>query len=145
MAIIKEIQHHPVDGHVLHVDFQAITANEMITAEIPIEPLGEANGVKNFGGTLEQILRELEVECLPADLPDMVEVDVSALNIGDQITVADLKLPKGVTAQNDPDQAVFGVAAPRVEEEPVAAEAITAPEVIREKKEAPEAEEKEKK
>lgn len=142
-ALIQEVQHHPLGGAVLHVDFHAISMDETIDAEIPVEPQGEPTGVKNYGGILEQNLRSLEVECLPKDLPDVIVVDVSGLNIGDVIHVKDLKLPEGVKALNDEDIPVFAVAEPRVEEEPVAAEAPTAPEVITEKKkEEPEAEKK---
>lgn len=145
-ALIQEVQHHPIGRAILHVDFHAISMDETIEAEIPIAPQGEPTGVKNFGGILEQNLRALEVECLPKDLPDVITVDVSALNIGDIIHVKDLQLPAGVTALNDEEIPVFAVAEPRVEEEPVAAEAPTAPEVITEKKkEEPAAEKPDKK
>ena len=100
-----------------------------------------ANGVKNFGGLLEQSLRVVAVECLPHDLPDKITVDVSALNIGDSIHVRDIKLPDGVTAKTPVDLTAFSVLAPVVEEEPVApvAEAAAGPEVIKEKKEEGEA------
>jgi large subunit ribosomal protein L25 len=137
MAMIQEIQHSPVGGDVLHVDFHAVSMDEKIEADVPLEPVGVANGVKNFGGLLEQSLRILEVECLPRDLPDKITVDVSGLNIGDSIHVRDIKLPDGVTAKTPVDLTAFSVLAPAVEEEPVAAVAETAagPEVIKEKKE----------
>jgi large subunit ribosomal protein L25 len=138
-ALIQEIQHRPVGGEILHVDFQAISMDKPIQAEVPVEPLGEANGVKNFGGVLEQNIRALEVECLPKDLPDLIEVDVSQLNVGDAIHVGDIQLPAGVIAVAHADLTVFHVSAPRVEEE-VIAQPAAAPEVIGEKKEeAPEA------
>src|SRR5881398_3609700 len=136
MAMIQEIQHSPMGGDVLHVDFHAVSMDEKIEADVPLEAAGIANGVKNFGGLLEQSLRELAVECLPRDLPDKVTVDVSHLNIGDSIHVRDIHLPAGVTAKVQPDLTVFSVLAPTVEEEPAAAvEAAVAPEVIKEKKE----------
>ena len=135
LALIQEVQHHPLKGSVLHVDFHAVKTDENLTAEIPVEPIGEANGVKNFGGLLEQSMRTVEVECLPRDLPEIIRVDVSALNIGDSIHVKDLPLPPNVVAKADADLTVFIVAAPTVMVEPVAAEAPTAPEVIKEKKE----------
>jgi large subunit ribosomal protein L25 len=136
LALIQEVQHHPVRGQVLHVDFHSVKSDEAITAEIPVEPAGEPHGVKNFGGLLEQSVRSLEVECLPRDLPELITVDVSALNIGDSIHVKDIALPSGVTVKDDPELTVFIVAAPTVAEEPVAAaEAVTTPEVIKEKKE----------
>jgi large subunit ribosomal protein L25 len=136
MAMVQEVQHSPVGGEVLHVDFHAVSMDEKIEADIPIEATGTANGVKNFGGLLEQSLRELTVECLPRDLPDRITVDVAHLNIGDSIHVRDIKLPEGVTAEVQAELTVFSVLAPTVEEEPVveAAEAAAGPEVITEKK-----------
>jgi large subunit ribosomal protein L25 len=134
MALIQEVQHHPLGGHILHIDFRAVSMDEKIQADIPVEPLGEPTGVKNFGGILEQSIRSLEVECLPRDLPEVITVDVSNLNIGDSIHVKDIQLPAGVAALDNADLTVFLVAAPTVEEEPVVAEAPTAPEVIKEKK-----------
>ncbi len=135
MAMVQEVQHSPVGGEVLHVDFHAVSMDEKIEADIPIEGTGTANGVKNFGGLLEQSLRELTVQCLPRDLPDRIVVDVSHLNIGDSIHVRDIKLPEGVTAKEQEELTVFSVLAPTVEEEPVAAaEVAAAPEVITEKK-----------
>ena len=140
-ALLQEVQHSPVGGDILHVDFHAISMDEKITADVPLEPLGLATGVKNFGGLLEQNLRALAIECLPADLPDRITVDVSQLNIGDSIHVRDIQLPSGVTAKVQPDLTAFSVVAPVVEEEPVVAEAEAAagPEVITEKKEEGEA------
>ena len=137
MAMIQEIQHSPVGGDVLHVDFHAVSMDERIEADVPLEPAGVANGVKNFGGLLEQSLRTLEVECLPRDLPDKITVDVSGLNIGDSIHVRDIQLPAGVAAKTQADLTAFSVVAPAVEEEPIApaAEAAAGPEVIKEKKE----------
>jgi large subunit ribosomal protein L25 len=137
MALVQEIQHSPVGGDILHVDFHAISMDENIQAEVPLEPVGVANGVKNFGGLLEQSLRSLPIECLPRDLPDRITVDVSNLNIGDSVHVRDIQLPSGVTAKAQPDLTAFSVLAPVVEEEPVpvAAEVAAAgPEVITEKK-----------
>src|SRR5712692_8119786 len=142
-ALVQEVQHSPVGGDVLHVDFHAISMDETIKADVPLEALGVANGVKNFGGLLEQNLRALSIECLPRDLPDRITVDVSALNIGDSIHVRDIKLPAGVTAKVQPDLTAFSVVAPVVEEEPVTAEAEAAvaagPEVITARKEEGEA------
>jgi large subunit ribosomal protein L25 len=139
-ALVQEIQHSPLGGDVLHIDFHAVSMDQTIQADVPLEALGVANGVKNFGGLLEQNLRSLTIECLPRDLPDRISVDVSALNIGDSIHVRDIKLPAGVVAKVQPDLTAFSVLAPVVEEEPVVAEAEAAaaaagPEVIKEKKE----------
>ncbi|MGH8100905.1 MAG: 50S ribosomal protein L25, partial [Chthoniobacterales bacterium] len=135
LALVQEIQHSPVRGDVLHIDFHAVSMDQKIHAEVPVETTGTANGVKNFGGLLEQNLRALAIECLPRDLPDRIVVDVSALNIGDSIHVRDLQLPPGVTTRLQPDLTAISVLAPAVEEEPVAAVATAAePEVITEKK-----------
>jgi large subunit ribosomal protein L25 len=141
LALVQEVQHAPLGGAILHVDFHAVSVDEVIQADVPLEPMGIANGVKNMGGLLEQNLRSLAIECLPRDLPDVITVDVSALNIGDAIHVREIPLPAGVTTRIQPDLTAFSVLAPTVEEEPVAAEAEAAagPEVIREKKEEPEA------
>src|SRR5689334_15573804 len=138
-ALLQEVQHSPVRGDVVHVDFHAISMDEKIEASVPLEPLGVATGVKNFGGLLEQNVRALTIECLPRDLPDKITVDVSALNIGDAIHVRDIKLPNGVVAKVAPDLTAFSVVAPVAEEEPVTPEAEAAaaagPEVITAKKE----------
>src|SRR4029077_16772511 len=137
-ALVQEVQHSPVGGDVLHIDFHAISMDEKIQAEVPLEAFGIANGVKNFGGLLEQSLRFLAIECLPRDLPDRITVDVSALNIGDSIHVRDIQLPAGVTPKVQVELTAFSVVAPLAEEEPVVAEAEAAaagPEVIKEKKE----------
>lgn len=139
VALMQEVQHSPLGGDILHVDFHAISMDEMIEADVPLEPTGIPEGVKTFGGLLEQNIRSLEIECLPKDLPDFISVDVSNLNIGDSIHVRDLPLPEGVTTRVQPDLTAFSVVAPTVEVEPVAAaETPTAPEVITAKKEEPE-------
>jgi large subunit ribosomal protein L25 len=139
-ALVQEVQHSPIGGDIRHVDFHAISMDQMIQAEVPLEPVGTAVGVKTFGGLLEQSLRALAIECLPGDLPDRITVDVSQLNIGNAIHVRDIQLPRGVTPKVQLDLTVFSVVAPVVEEEPVAAEAAAAgPEVIGEKKEEGEA------
>ena len=140
LALVQEVQHAPLGGAVLHVDFHAVSQDEAIHADVPLEPTGTANGVKNMGGLLEQSLRSLAIECLPRDLPDVIRVDVSALNIGDAIHVRDIQLPSGVTTRIQPELTAFSVLAPTVEEEPVAAtaEAAAGPEVITAKKEEPE-------
>ena len=138
-ALVQEVQHSPVGGDIRHVDFHAISMDQMIQAEVPLEATGTAVGVKTFGGLLEQSLRALAIECLPGDLPDRITADVSQLNIGDSIHVRDIQFPPGVTSKVQPDLTAFSVVAPVVEEEPVVAEAEAAaaagPEVITEKKE----------
>ena len=141
-ALVQEVQHSPVDGDIRHVDFHAISMDQMIQAEVRLEPTGVPNGVKTFGGLLEQSLRTLMIECLPRDLPDRITVDVSQLNIGDSVHVRDIQFPPGVKPKVQPDLTAFSVLAPAVEEEPVVTEAEAAaagPEVITEKKEEGEA------
>jgi large subunit ribosomal protein L25 len=134
-AFLQEVQHDPVSGKVLHLDLHAVAMDEVLTADVPIEGVGEAAGVKTGGGVLQQSLRTLEVECLPTNLPDSIIVDISKLEIGSSIHVRDIKLPTGVKLMSDADLTVFLVAAPKVEEEPSTLEpAITEPEVINEKK-----------
>jgi large subunit ribosomal protein L25 len=121
LALVQEVQHSPVGGAVLHIDFHAVSMDEMIEADVPLEPTGTPNGVKNFGGLLEQSLRSLAIECLPRDLPDVISVDVSGLNIGDAIHVRELPLPAGVTTRVPADLTAFSVMAPTVEDPTLAA------------------------
>jgi large subunit ribosomal protein L25 len=116
------------------VDFHAVSMTEKISADIVVEAVGEPDGVKNFGGLLEQSMRSVTIRCLPQNLPEIIRVDVSALKIGDSIHVRDLPLPAGVEADEDADLTVFIVAEPAVVEEPVVAAAPESPEVIKEKK-----------
>jgi large subunit ribosomal protein L25 len=143
LAFIQEIQHHPVLDNVLHLDFHEIRANEKIKVGVLIVPIGEAEGVRTGGGVLEQVLRELHVECLPKDLPDHIEVDVSSLLIGANIHVSDLKVPAGVNVLSHQEVSVFSVLAPTKEEvvAPVAAD-LKEPELIKKKAEDGEAETK---
>jgi len=135
LSLIQEVQHHPVRGDILHVDFLEVAMDEVLHTEVPVEPFGEADGVKNFGGLLEHSLRSLAIECLPKDLPEIIRVDVSALGLNQSLHVRDLVLPAGVKATTDGDLTVFIVAEPKVEVEPVAgAEPSKGPEVIKEKK-----------
>lgn len=135
LSLIQEIQHHPVKGEVIHVDFHAVSATEEIEAEVVLEPVGESIGVKTFGGLLQQNLRALAISCLPQNLPELITVDVSDLNVGGSLHIRDIKLPAGVTATGDPELTVFLVSEPTVSDDSAAsAEAPTAPEVIKEKK-----------
>lgn len=142
LSLIQEVQHHPLRGEVLHVDFHAVSMTEEIFADIVVEAVGEADGVKNFGGLLEQNMRSVSIRCLPKDLPEIIRVDVTAMKVGDSVHVRDLQLPAGVVATEDPDLTVILVAEPTVAAEPVAAAAAAAPEVIKEKKAEGSSEEK---
>jgi large subunit ribosomal protein L25 len=135
LALIQEVQHHPLRPELLHVDFHAVSAIEKITSEVPIEAVGDALGVRTFGGLLEHSLRTLEVECFPQDLPEIVRIDVSNLNIGESLHVRDIPLPSGVESLTPADLTVVSVVASRVGEEVTeTAETPAAPEVITEKK-----------
>jgi large subunit ribosomal protein L25 len=135
LALIQDVQHHAVKRNILHLDFHALKEDETMHTTVPVIAFGEPAGVKSGGGLLEQIIRALDLECLPKDLPDTIVVDVSALNIGDTIHVNQIALPAGVKALNPPDAVVFHCAAPTVEVEPTpAAEGATEPEVLKEKK-----------
>ena len=137
-TLIREIQRHPIKRQILHVDFQALVAGEKVTVSIPITLLGIPEGVKLEGGVLDQTLRELEIEVDPSSIPDHVELDVSAMVIGDSLHVSDIKLPEGVEILDDPETSVAVVAAPRavIEETPAAEgvegapDAAAEPEVI---------------
>ncbi|MBU2541800.1 MAG: 50S ribosomal protein L25 [Candidatus Omnitrophica bacterium] len=149
-VIIKDIQYDPVLDTILHVDFHEISLTEEITVKVPIIAKGEPIGVKQDSGALEHQLWELEIKCLPRNMPEKIEVDVTSLNIGDNIHVKDLKLPAGVVFLQDPEMVVVSVAAPIKEEAPPeeavegeAAEGAQEPEVIKEKKEKGEEEGKE--
>src|SRR5580698_1007323 len=136
LALVQEVQHHPLSGKVLHVDLHEVAENEKVTVHVPVETTGEAAGVKNGGGTLEHIMFKLKVRCLPKDLPDQIVVDVSALEIGKSIHLGEIKAPEGVEIIGDKHISVISVSAPRAEEEvaaPVAGAADV--EMTKEKKE----------
>lgn len=133
LTLIQEVQHHPVQDQILHVDFHEVSATEKLRTDVPVRAIGEPEGVKTGGGILEFVMRELRVECLPQDLPEVIEVNVEHMLIGQTIHVEDIKAPAGVTLLDDKGQTVFLVAAPITEEELAAATApaeAVEPEVI---------------
>jgi large subunit ribosomal protein L25 len=136
-ALIREIQRDSVrPAEILHLDLYEIQADEKVTLEVPVRLVGIPDGVRNFGGVLDHSLRELEIEVLPGDIPEHVDLDVSALAIGHSLFVRDLQVPKA-RILNDPDTPVCTVVAPRTEEAPAVVEeaAVTAePELIRKPK-----------
>jgi large subunit ribosomal protein L25 len=143
-TLIREIQRHPVKRNVLHVDFQELVAGERVIVRIPIVLQGTAEGVKNAGGILSQVMQELECRVDPLNMPANIVVDVTNVAIGHSIHVSEMVIPEGVEVLEDPEATVAVVAAPRVEEEaPVAGaapEAPAEPELIRKPKEDEEAE-----
>lgn len=138
MAIIRDMQFDPVSDRLLHVDLQEVSADRAITVRVAVHPVGEAIGVKDTKGILNLVMHEVEVSCLPTNIPERIDADVSNLAIGDVLTVGDLRPPEGVRITNDPGQAVATVSPPMAEE--VAAPAVTAavapaePEVLTERK-----------
>lgn len=141
-VLIRELQRDPIWGDILHVDFQEISLSKKLTIKVPVHLVGTSVGVQQDGGILQHVLRELEVECLPTDIPEKVDVDVTSLKIGDSIHVGDIKLEK-VQILTDLQGSIVTVVPPTVFKEPevAPAAAVEEPEVITEKKE--EGEEKE--
>jgi large subunit ribosomal protein L25 len=134
LALLVDVQHHPLKDYIIHIDLHEIVQDEILHAEVPVQSEGEPVGVKNGGGLLETMLRTIRVACLPRDLPDMITVDVSHLEIGKSVHVSELKLPQGVTVSNPPELPVFSVFAPKEETVEVPTTEVTQPEVIKEKK-----------
>jgi large subunit ribosomal protein L25 len=150
MAIIRELQFHPVSEDLIHVDLQEVAMDRTIQVTVAVHHVGDAIGVRETKGILEMILREVQVSCLPGAIPGIINADVSNLHIGDVLTVGDLVAPEGVRILNEPNQAVVTVAPPMAEEVavPVAVEAVAGepaePEVLMERKPKEEEEEKDK-
>ena len=134
-VMVHERQHDILSHHLIHIDLYAVNLSEAVEADVPIVAVGHAPGVKE-GGVLDIVLREITVEALPGAIPEQIEVDVSALNIGDNIHVRDLRAPAGVKIVQDEDEIVLSVLAPQKAEEeaPAAAAAeLAQPELIGEK------------
>lgn len=125
VALVKEVQRHPVTNQVLHVDFYEVDVNKPIQATVPLHFVGKAEGV-TAGGVLQPLRREITVECLPRDLPEFLEVDVSRLQIHDVIHVADLALPAGIKAVYDTNDPIVSVLPPIVTHEAAPEAAPTA-------------------
>lgn len=137
-VLIKEIQREPIKDGILHVDFNEISLTETLKVNVPLAAHGEPVGVKADGGTLEHVMWELQVECLPTNIPEKIEVEVSQLKIGDAVYVKDIAAPEGVKILTDPELIAMIVKPPKVEvpkEEAAAGEAPAEPELIRKKKE----------
>ncbi len=140
LALLQEIQHNPLSGNILHLDFHEVAEDEKVIVMVPVQPEGEAVGVK-AGGILESVLFKIKVRALPKDLPEMISVDVSHLEIGKVVSIGEIKPPSGVEVLGKKDIPVFAVAAPVSEaEEQAAAEAAAGTpaagdvEMIKEKK-----------
>jgi large subunit ribosomal protein L25 len=140
LALVQEIQHHPLSGRLLHVDFHQVAADEKVTVTLPLESEGVAEGVK-AGGVLEHVVFKVKLRGMPKDLPDVVVVDVEELGIGQTITLGEVELPGGVAVIGDPALPVLAVAAPLTEAQETAVaegeeEPVAQPEMIKEKKES---------
>lgn len=135
-ALIRELQRDPLrPGEIIHLDLYEVRSDEEITLQVPVRLIGIPDGVRNFGGVLDHVLRELEIEVLPSDIPEHVDLDVTALTIGHSLFVRDLKVDKAKIL-NDPDTPICTVVAPRTEEAPAVVEEApsTEPELIRKPK-----------
>jgi large subunit ribosomal protein L25 len=136
-VILKEFQREPLKGRLLHVDLYEVALDKKIEVKVHIEILGVPVGVKTQGGILDFVTRELEVECLPTEIPDKISVDVTGLELGKHLRVSDLQIPDNVTVLTEPGVVVVHVVAPRAEEVAVAVEAVAGadaagePEVIK--------------
>ena len=134
-VLIRDYQVDSVKEEFLHADFQTVIMDQLMTFQVPVEAVGTAEGVKLYDGVLDTVLREIELECLPTDLPDHIRVDVDHLGVGDSLRVGDVEVDESkIQVLSDPEQVVFNVIPPVVEEEPeVEEEAVeeeVEPEVI---------------
>jgi len=121
-AMIRDYQSDPVSGDVLHADFIRIEMDTKLQIQVPVRTLGTASGVKEQGGVLEMVQRSLDVECLPGDIPEHIDIDVSAMNIGDQVRLSDMTAVGNIKFLQADDTVVVTLVAPRIEEEEVVAE-----------------------
>ena len=113
-AMIRDLQIHPISRQIIHIDFQRIDLKQKVKVQVPIHLTGEAEGVKTEGGVMDFITREIEVECLPNDIPHRLEIEVDDLEIGDHVESKDLALPDGVELTGDGDRVIVAVSHSRV-------------------------------
>ena len=148
LALVQDVQHHPLSGKVLHLDLHEVKADEKVSIEVPVEAVGVPDGVKNGGGTLEHVRFRIRVRCLPKDLPEQINVDVTHMKVGETLHIGEIVPPSGVELLGDKKIPVLAVAAPVTEAAaeataaPAAGEAAKQPEMIKEKKEEPAADKK---
>ena len=114
LALVQEVQHHPVSREPLHIDFREVKPDQKVIVTLPTVPVGEAVGVKTGGGNLEHVLRYVKVKGTPTSLPEVIETDIAKLDIGQTLLVRDMVVPEGVEILADPSNAVFSVTRPRV-------------------------------
>ncbi len=143
LALVQEIQHHPLNGEVLHVDLHEVAENEKVTVYVPVETTGEAVGVKTGGGVLEHVLFRVKARALPKDLPEQIILDVTNLEVNKAIHIGEIVPPPGVEILGEKITPVVAVKIPRAEVEETTAEAAPmdagAVEMLKEKKEEGEA------
>jgi len=121
-VLFRNPQYHPIDGNMIHIDCYKVNLKEKIITTVPLELVGESPAVK-AGNVLVQVLSELEVEALPSDLPEKIEVNIEyLLEVGNKISISDLHLDEGIEIKNDPEQVIALIEEPKVEEEPVVEE-----------------------
>jgi len=132
-VMLKDWQFEPIKGHLLHADLVRIAMDRVLQLNVPITAVGEAKGVKLEGGIFEFVLREVEVECLPTDIPEHIDIDISELSIGSNFRVSDLKVNPKVKILSDPELVIAHVITPKEEkvEEPAVEAAVAEPEVIK--------------
>lgn len=116
-TLLREVQVHPAKGTPYHLSFFAVAGHGDTNVEVPLRYVGEAVGVKQEGGVLDTVFTELQVSCAPENIPEVIEIDVSNMNVGDSLQIHDLILPQGVTALADPEQLVVSVLPPQISAE----------------------------
>jgi len=133
-VIVKDYQLDPVKKNLIHLDFLEIESGKVLKTEVPIKVIGESEGIK-IGGILEEFIKEVSIECLPKDIPELIEIDISDLNLGDSFHVSELKLKESIKILDNPDQVILTIGVPskvtetteEVEEE---VEAVASPEKV---------------
>lgn len=134
-AVIKQIQHHPVRHQILHLDLLAVDLTEEVELPVPVELVGESAGVR-AGGILDQLVREVTLRGLPREIPPVIEADITALEVGDHVTVKDLRVPQGITVVGDADGLVASILTPPTGLEGAGVEEGVQPEEVGEESEA---------
>lgn len=133
-SLIREIQRHPFKRTILHIDFQELVAGETVTVKCPIVYIGTPEGVRLEGGILDQIMHELQIQVDPANIPNHIDVDISALKVGKSLHVSDLKVPAGIKIVDDASSTVCIVQQSKTHADTPAAEGAAEPELIRKPK-----------
>lgn len=125
-TLLREVQIHPTKGLPYHLSFFSVAAQETVDVEVPLHFVGESPGVKLEGGALDTVITQLEVRCAPDNIPEMIEIDISQMNMGDVLYLQDLVLPQGVTLLSETNEAVVSILAPQITPEIIEAEEAAA-------------------